>query len=199
LLKQQALSFCGSRKASEKALEAAGKCATEAVKNNIGTISGNAAGVDLTVHSATLEAGGWSIFVLPEGIKHFRIKKALSDIWDWDRCLVISPYEPDDRWQVWRAMDRNELIIALGIAMIVVEAGETGGTREAARQALKIGKPLFALSYRDSLPGNEAILRDGAKKLGISNVTGKPNIKKVISNVGHETPQSEPEKQVMLL
>ena len=154
LLKKDGISFCGSRKASEKGLETARHCAIGAVNNGVGTISGNALGVDLNVHGAKLENGGWSIFVLAEGINNFRIKRALADVWDWERCLVISQYDPDTRWQVWRAMERNKLIIALGIAMIVVEAGETRGTREAARQTIKAGKPLFAVECITPVPEN---------------------------------------------
>jgi DNA processing protein len=153
LLKKDGISFCGSRKASEKGLETARQCAIEAVNNGVGTISGNASGVDLNVHGATLENGGWSIFVLAEGINNFRIKRALADVWDWERCLVISQYDPDTRWQVWRAMERNKLIIALGIAMIVVEAGETGGTREAARQTIKAANRSLQLSIKRRSPG----------------------------------------------
>ena len=58
LLKKDGISFCGSRKASEKGLETARQCAIEAVNNGVGTISGNASGVDLNVHGATLENGG---------------------------------------------------------------------------------------------------------------------------------------------
>jgi predicted Rossmann fold nucleotide-binding protein DprA/Smf involved in DNA uptake len=80
-------------------------------------------------------------------------------------------------------MERNNLIIALGIAMIVIESGETGGTREAARQTMKSGKPLFAVTYQDLVPGNQAILNDGASLLGISKSSGRPNIAKVINSV----------------
>ena len=183
LLSRVGISFCGSRKASDKGSKPARQCAEEAVKLGVGTISGNASGVDLNVHGSTLENGGWSIFVLAEGIQNFRVKKTYSEVWDWERCLVVSQYKPEDRWQVWRAMERNNLIIALGIAMIVIEAGETGGTREAARQTMKSGKPLFAVIYQDSVAGNQAILNDGASLLGISKSNGRPNIAKVISSV----------------
>lgn len=199
LLKRDGISFCGSRKASETGLETARRCAVEAVKLGAGTISGNASGVDLHVHGATLESGGWSVFVLAEGIVNFRIKKAFADVWDWDRCLVISQYEPEDRWQVWRAMERNNLIIALGMAMIVIEAGETGGTREAARQTMKVGKPLFAVTYENSVPGNDAIINEGAKLLGKNKDTGKPNIAKVLNLAGSHLQKDFPTQQSLPL
>ena len=58
LLSKRGISFCGSRKASEKGIQTARECAAEAVKLGVGTISGNAAGVDVNVHTATLESGG---------------------------------------------------------------------------------------------------------------------------------------------
>ena len=80
LLKKDGIFFCGSRKFSEKGLEIARQCAIGAVNNGVCAISGNASGVNLNVYGATLENGGWSIFVLAEGINNFRIKRALADV-----------------------------------------------------------------------------------------------------------------------
>ena len=48
-------------------------------------------------------------------------------MWDWDRVLVVSQFQPDEPWKAFRAMTRNQLIIALSRVMIVIEAGENGG------------------------------------------------------------------------
>jgi DNA processing protein len=180
LLKSRALSFCGSRKASEKGLDTAYKCAKQAVEHDLVCISGNAAGIDRNIHLAALDAGGASIFVLPEGIDDFRPRRELRPLWNWEKCLVISQFERNAKWQVWRAMKRNELIIALGMAMIVIEAGETGGTHKAAQQALKMGKPLFAIDYDIPVSGNQAITQSGAETLRLNKKTKLPNIQKIL-------------------
>lgn len=183
LLERRGLSFCGSRKPSEQGVLAARQCAQQAVEHGLVCVSGNASGVDLNVHHAALEGGGHSIFVLPEGINNFRIRRDLKFVWNWDNCLVVSQFEPNARWQVWRAMKRNKTIISLGLAMIVIEAGETGGTQEAAKQTMEMGKPLFAVKYDQTPAGNQTILDRGAEHLGKNPQTKRPNIEKVLNIV----------------
>lgn len=90
LLDRPGIGFCGSRKASDKGLETALDCAEQAAATGFTVVSGNAAGVDFVTHHAALAAGGNTNLVLPEGINHFRIRKDLKSVWDWQRVLVIS-------------------------------------------------------------------------------------------------------------
>ncbi|MGB2016433.1 MAG: hypothetical protein ACPHWV_03705, partial [Candidatus Puniceispirillum sp.] len=69
------------------------------------------------------------------------------------------------------------------LAMIVIEAGETGGTQEAAKQTMELGKPLFAVKYDHTPAGNQTILDRGAKHLGKNPETKLPNIEKVLNIV----------------
>ncbi len=179
LLGKPAVGFCGSRKASAKGLGVAADCATQLVKQGLVVASGYAAGVDYTAHMAALEAGGQTIMVLPEGIDYFRIRKTLAEAWDWDRVLIISQFTPSAAWKSFRAMERNLLIIALSRAMIVIEAGSTGGTLHAGKSTLKMGLPLYVVEYGDMLseaPGNAELLTMGGvavrknPRQGIANV-----------------------------
>ena len=99
LLNGAGLGFCGARRSSEKGLETARDCSEQAAINGVLVVSGNAAGVDFEAHYTCLNAGGSTIFVLPEGINHFRIKRALKPVWDWNRVLVISQFQPDEPWK----------------------------------------------------------------------------------------------------
>jgi DNA processing protein len=179
LIEHHAVSFCGARDASEKGIEAAALCARTAVKNHFVITSGNARGVDRATHRVALECGGATILVLPEGMNHFRIASELKDVWDWDRVLVISQFEPQTVWKSYHAMDRNKVIMALSCAMIVVEAGEKGGTRAAGEDALRLRIPLFAIDYgfdETIAPGNRVLIGKGAKRLKKSSKTGEPNL-----------------------
>lgn len=179
LITQHAISFCGARHASEKGIEAAALCARTASKHHFVITSGNARGVDRATHREALACGGATILVLPEGIAHFRIAPDLKDVWDWDRVLVISQFEPDTIWRSYHAMDRNKVIMALSCAMIVVEAGEKGGTRAAGEEALRLHVPLFAIDYgfdETIAPGNRILIGKGAKRLKKSRETGEPNL-----------------------
>ena len=182
LLNLDGLGFCGSRKTSQKGLETVQDCANQVAHHNLLVVSGNAAGVDLEAHYNCLQAGGKTILVLPEGINHFRVRKVLQSVWDWDRVLVISQFQPDVPWRAFRAMTRNQLIIALSRGMIVIEAGETGGTMHAGKETLKFGLPLFVAQFQDmsvDARGNQLLLEMGAIKLAKSRLTDRANLEKV--------------------
>ncbi|KAA6205503.1 MAG: hypothetical protein DU429_06580 [Candidatus Tokpelaia sp.] len=185
LLRYPGLGFCGSRKASESGIAVARDCAVQAAQNGICVVSGNAAGVDCAAHFSSLEAGGTTILVIPEGINHFRIRKALRPVWDWDRVLVLSPFEPDEPWKAFRAMARNGFILALSRAMLVIEAGEKGGTFHAGEEALKLGITLFVADYQNSeqAGGNRILLNKGAHRLAKSKTTNKASFKPVLEAV----------------
>lgn len=185
LLEHHSISFCGSRNASEKGIEAAALCAKTACKNSFVITSGNARGVDRATHREALEQGGATILVLPEGLDHFRIAPELRDVWDWTRVLIVSQFEHRTVWQSYHAMARNKVIMGLSCAMIVVEAGEKGGTRSAGEDALKLKVPLFAVDYgfdETVAPGNRALIARGAKPLKKSKGTGEPNLKHLLDD-----------------
>jgi DNA processing protein len=182
LLDRPGIGFCGSRKATEKGLAAAVDCAEQAVGAGFTVVSGYSGGVDFVAHRAALQAGGTTILVLPEGTNHFRIRRELRPLWDWSRVLVISQFEPCAIWKVFRAMARNELIIALSRAMIVIEAGATGGTLSAGLSTLSAGKPLFVAVYEQTgqtAPGNVELLERGGEPLSRSRSTGRANLERV--------------------
>lgn len=182
LLNKPSIGFCGSRKASDKGLEVARDCSQQAAKHDIVVVSGNAAGIDQEIHYNALESGGETIFVLPEGINHFKIKPSLRSVWDWNKCLVISQFLPDDTWKVYRAMARNKLIIALSKIMVLIEAGEKGGTINAGLEALKSKTVLYVAEYEnmsENGKGNKELLEIGAKRLAKSRSTGKANMENI--------------------
>ncbi len=182
LLNLSGIGFCGSRHASEKGLKVAADCAEQVAQAGLIVISGNASGVDRTAHHAALAAGGTTILVLPEGICHFRIRRDLADVWNWERALVLSQFNPNEKWQAWRAMARNEVIIALSGSMVVIEAGATGGTLDAGLRTLASGKPLFVAMYEqmdERAPGNAKLLQSGGIGLAKSRATGRANVERV--------------------
>jgi DNA processing protein len=182
LLSRPSVGFCGSRKASSKGLDTAADCAAQAAENGVVVVSGYAAGVDGIAHFQALAKNGSTIIVLPEGISHFRIRRELREVWDWDRILVLSQFSADERWQSFRAMARNKVIIGLSDAMIVIEAGETGGTMDAGRSTLRYGQPLFVAQYGEvtaDAVGNQYLLELGARPLNRLRSTGRANMERV--------------------
>lgn len=165
LLHVSAVGMCGSRNASEQGLRAAFACGEEVASHDLAIVSGYARGVDTQTHLAALENGGCTVIVLAEGINHFRRKRAFAQTGlPLDRVLVISQFPPSQPWTVGGAMTRNGVIAALAMALVVVEAGETGGTFNAGIQALDLGRPVLALDFTSSATplGNQMLFKRGA-------------------------------------
>lgn len=179
LLNGPSAGFSGSRRVSEKGLWITADCASQMVKKGVTVVSGYANGVDFTAHKTALEQGGRTIIVLPEGINSFYIRKELKPVWDWNRVLVISEFMPNDKWMASRAMRRNQTIIGLSDTMLVIEAGETGGSLDVGMKTISYGKSLFVPYYATvplSAMGNNILLRHGANSLRRSRQSNCTNL-----------------------
>jgi predicted Rossmann fold nucleotide-binding protein DprA/Smf involved in DNA uptake len=184
LLEGPSLGFCGSRKASEKGLAVGRECAEIVSREGINVVSGYAAGVDMATHRAALGVGGTTTLVLADGIRHFRLKRELKDVWDWSRVAVVSQYSPGVTWSVHNAMIRNLTICALCKAMVLIEARESGGSMEAGRACLRLRIPLFAPVYEgipESASGNRVLLNEGAHSLYKNKSTNLPNLRSLLA------------------
>ena len=163
LLTGDAIGVCGSRDASDKALDYAYRFGQICAEKGVIVVSGYARGVDRQAHKGSLEAGGKTIAVLPEGIDAFRIVRELKPFVDLEEnFLAVSMFEQSAVWKPWRAMARNKLIVGLSSGLLVVEAREKGGTIDAARECARQHKPLWAIKYPvegEERAGNAQLLR----------------------------------------
>ncbi|WP_288352212.1 DNA-processing protein DprA [uncultured Alistipes sp.] len=187
LLNKKKIGFSGSRKVSDKGISITKDCVKQLSEKDVCIVSGYAAGVDQTAHYTAIEQGASTIIVLSEGIESFRIKKELKDIWDWSRVLVLSEFMPNDKWTAARAMLRNNTIIGLSDIVVVVEAGETGGSLDAGLKTLEKGKYLFTPYYGvvpDSALGNNALINKGAIPIKMKQETGRANLSKMFELLG---------------
>lgn len=163
LLAARAIGVCGARNATDEGLRAAAACAEVAAHQGLAVVSGYARGVDTVTHSSALASGGTTVVVLPEGVSHFRVKRgAVADSWDPRRALVVSQFSPSRPWSAGNAMTRNNVIIGLSLALIVVEAGDKGGTLAAGTKALQMNRRVFALEFAQTPRGNADLVRHGA-------------------------------------
>ncbi|MBZ9772977.1 DNA-processing protein DprA [Mesorhizobium sp. CO1-1-8] len=191
LLGIPSVGFCGSRNASEKGLDVAFDCASQFAASNVCVVSGYAKGVDTQAHRGAIENSGYTVIVLPEGIKNFRIKKELSEHWNWERILVLSYFQPDAVWRADRAMDRNRMIVGISDATIVIEARESGGTFHAGMTALNQKKLLIVAKYFDtniSNVGNERLIELGGVPLQRNKNTGLSEIRWIVSSISKDNP-----------
>lgn len=162
LFQAEGVGMCGSRAVSDLGLKAAIACGEVVSRRGLSVISGYAKGVDTATHLAALRTGGCTVIVLAEGFNHFRVKKVFEGELDPARVLVLSQFPPSQPWLAHAAMARNKVIFGLGRALVVVEAGERGGTLAAGEGALRIGRPVFVLNFgEETPPGNRILLNQG--------------------------------------
>jgi len=163
LLARAALGMCGSRNATEEGLRAARACGEAGTVRGYTVVSGYARGVDLAAHTGALASGGSTTIVLAEGIERFRVRRGeFAELWNPSRALVVSQFAPGQAWSAGAAMTRNAVISGLSKALVVVEAGETGGTLAAGLHALDRGQPVLVLQLFGAPAGNRLLQERGA-------------------------------------
>lgn len=162
LLSRDGIGMCGSRAVTDLGLRAATDCGEEVSSRGLSVISGYAKGVDTATHLAALRSGGSTVIVLAEGFDHFKVKKTFAEEFDLNRVLVVSQFSPSQPWLAHAAMARNRVIYGMGHALVVVEAGERGGTLAAGEGAIRLGRPVFVLNFGEDTPvGNRILLEKG--------------------------------------
>lgn len=110
-------------------------------------VSGAAAGVDAIAHQG---AGAENtIAVLPCGINicYPAANKELIESIE-QQGLNISQFEPGFEAREWSFVVRNEIVVALGDALIVTEADIGSGSMRSVEYALEMNKPIYVLPHR---------------------------------------------------
>ena len=164
LLNQGGLAVVGSRNVDEAGEEFTRELARAAAAEGIQVVSGGARGVDSIAMEAALERDGSVVGVLANDLaKASRTELARYAIQD-DRLCLVSPFQPDSRFEAWRAMDRNKSIYALSDwALVVASDLRKGGTWAGARENLDgAWVPLFVRAGVDVPKGNDALISMGA-------------------------------------
>lgn len=160
-----AVGICGSRNATEEAISRANRFGHLATKAGLGVVSGNARGVDSSAQLGALQSNGWVTAVLPEGLGGWKPRMEHRPFVNADNLVVVSEYDDAAGWTVGRAMQRNRLIVGLSLALVVVQAGTSGGTFNAGLECLKQRKPLLVVESQTQSPeteGNRQLIARGA-------------------------------------
>jgi predicted Rossmann fold nucleotide-binding protein DprA/Smf involved in DNA uptake len=164
LLNRGGLAVVGSRDRSEEDGEFARRVGESCAKEGITIISGAAKGIDRDAMSGALDAGGWALGVLAEGLAKTATSGQYRAGLVSDHLTLISPYDPDSRWFTHLAMERNKLLYGLSDAgLVVASAADSGGTWAGAAEALDHGKVrVFVKTSGVVAPGNSKLLSMGA-------------------------------------
>jgi predicted Rossmann fold nucleotide-binding protein DprA/Smf involved in DNA uptake len=163
LLNRGGLAVVGSRDRSEEDGEFAHRIGEHCAQEGIALVSGAAKGIDRDAMSGALDAGGWALGVLAEGLAKTATTGQYRSGLMSDHLTLVSPFDPDSRWFAHTAMERNKLLYGLSnAALVVASSADSGGTWAGATEALQLGKvKVFVKSTGVVAPGNPKLVRMG--------------------------------------
>jgi DNA processing protein len=175
LLNQPSAAMIAARAAGAAALELARQMAALLAEEGLVVLSGLGKGAAQAAFDGALEIeGGRAAAVLPMGLQAFlaaagpdeSVAAAVRD----GRALFLSPFHPDARFSEAQAAARNKLMVGLAQAVFVVAAGQDGLAREAADEALHLGKAVYVWDVtpeaEPAAAGNQALIQAGGMAIG---------------------------------
>jgi predicted Rossmann fold nucleotide-binding protein DprA/Smf involved in DNA uptake len=163
LLSRGGLAVVGSRDRTEEDGDFARRVGEHCADEGVAIISGAAKGIDRDAMTGALEAGGWALGVLAEGLARTAMSGQYRAGLVSDRLTLVSPFDPDSRWFAYTAMERNKLLYGLSdAALVVASSDDSGGTWAGAAEALQVGKvKVFVKSTGALAPGNPKLMSMG--------------------------------------
>jgi DNA processing protein len=162
-----AIAIVGSRAADPYGLEATAFFAHALARAGLTIVSGFARGIDTAAHRAALrDPGGWTVAVLGCGLDVDYPRGSARLRRDIERQgALISEFAIGMPALPENFPIRNRIIAALGCACLVIQAAPRSGSLSTARQALELGRDVWALPGRifdrRSIGANQ-LIRDGA-------------------------------------
>jgi DNA processing protein len=160
LLKKRKISIVGSRSPNQYARNMISQISSKLSQAGICIVSGGAMGIDAVAHKSagydnTIMVAGTGLDKRYPSINNKMIQSIE------DQGLVLSQFKEGTKSQKWNFPLRNELVVALGEALIVAYADINSGTIRSVEYALKMKKPIYVLPHRigDSA-GTNKLLED---------------------------------------
>ena len=160
------VSIVGSRVVDKYGVNEGFDIAKELALDKFTVVSGMAKGIDSYAHKGCLSGGGYTVAVLGTGIditypmENIELRMEIEE-----SGTVVSEYPPYSAVKAGTFAARNRIISGLGIATVVIEAGEKSGSLITANFALEQGREVFALPGeigKSQSFGTNALIKDGA-------------------------------------
>jgi DNA processing protein len=161
-----AVAIVGSRRATPYGLEVAETLAADLAARGVTIVSGLARGIDAAAHRGALRVGGRTLAVLGSGVdviyppENRRLAAEIAE-----RGALLSQFAPGTPPLPQNFPTRNQVIAALSLAVVVVEAAEKSGSLITARLAAELGREVLAVPGRITAPesrGANRLIQDGA-------------------------------------
>jgi DNA processing protein len=161
------VAIVGTRRITSYGRQVTEELAAFLARNGITVISGMARGVDSVAHQAALDNGGRTIAVLGCGVETIYPpeNRQLAEKIMSAGCL-LSDYAPGTPPDAKNFPPRNRIISGLGLATVVVEAGERSGALITATFAVDQGREVYAVPgpiYAPQSKGTNKLIMQGAQ------------------------------------
>jgi DNA processing protein len=143
----RSIAVIGARHATSGGLAQAATVAHALVGAGYVVVSGLAAGVDAAAHRAALAAGGRTVAVIGNGLRHaYPGENATLQREIATQAAVVSQFWPETPPSRDTFPMRNAVMSGFALGTVVVEASHRSGARLQARLALAHGRPVFLLA-----------------------------------------------------
>ncbi len=144
----------GSRKPSAAGLAEASELARGLARLGVVVVSGLAEGIDTAAHEAAIQESGQTVAVLGTPLDQvFPARNRPLQECIMREHLAVSEFPSGSGGGPGGFPRRNRTMALLSDATVIVEAGETSGTRHQGWEALRLGRPLFFLERFASTSG----------------------------------------------
>ena len=166
LINRKMVSIVGTRRPCNYTKDLTFKLAQALAKRGVVIVSGAAMGVDAIAHRGATVNNTIAVMANGLDIKYPAVNRNLITGIE-ENGLTISFYKDGFRATKWSFVARNELVVALGSALIVTEADLNSGSLRSVEFALKMQKEIYVLPHRlgESLATNELLEKGLAKPI----------------------------------
>jgi len=167
LLADGGVAIVGSRDADDAGLAFAEELGSVAAGAGYAVVSGGSRGVDQKAMLGALMRGGNVVGVLGDSLLRAASSANHRDFIFAGNLTLVSPFNPESRFDVSRAMGRNKCIYCLADGAVVVSSAyRKGGTWNGATECLRGGwVPVWVRDGGNVGLGNAELLKKGAMKL----------------------------------
>lgn len=166
VLRKPMIAIVGTRSATPYGRACAQKFAEAFARAGVVVVSGGAMGIDESAHKGAMEVGGETVAVFANGVDVAQPPKngPLFERIREQGCLV-SPFAIGAPALEYRFRPRNELVAAMALAVVVIEAPAASGALMTCGAAADLGREVFVVPGtidRPTFRGSHNLIRDGA-------------------------------------